>query len=569
MNEIPTVSLDDIRNNLTFEKLSEYKNHFYAHRSLRSSLGDSHKEQKDSLEAKVRGASAWVQGLSQDCVEALSEESDGLSQYLCGLACFETSQHGLAVKHLENSLNNGGPEEGRHRLIENLILNDDTDKAEEKLAALSDADAETHYCRGLLFEARLKHDEAISHFSKCLEINSHHRYALFRLGQIHNLYGNDEEAVKYYEKCREELPVILACLINLGVIYEDMLKFQEAVYCFEEILETEPNNKYAMLYLNDVNQSFNMQYDEESERLFDHQNRIMKMKICDFELSVRSRNCLERMNIYTINDLVNKSEAELLSYPNFGETSLQEIKEILNSKNIQLGQKLGGTFGTPAFGRPGVQDQVDPKLKTSIATLKLSVRSTKVLETLGVMNLGQLVAFTEDQLMAQKNFGSTSIREIKSKLTDFGLELQPKKSKRQTEDASILASMKPSLDDDSAVTVPSALVPSADGVRPIEAARPMESLSPQISIVKPEGLENVFAEEVPQQVISMPNPPEAITEIAEVVRPLITPVVAPVETPLETPAETPEEKPAILLGEEPAVLLGEKPEEKLEEKNDE
>ena len=73
----------------------------------------------------------------------------------------------------------------------------------------------------------------------------------------------------------------------------------------------------------------NMYYDEELERKEDRLNQILRIPITDFELSVRARNCLNKMNIVTLGDLVRQTEQELLSYKNFGETSLNEIKEIL------------------------------------------------------------------------------------------------------------------------------------------------------------------------------------------------------------------------------------------------
>ena len=86
--------------------------------------------------------------------------------------------------------------------------------------------------------------------------------------------------------------------------------------------------------------ALNQYYDEDQERREDKRNKIMRTPINDFELSVRSRNCLAKMNIRTLGDLVKKTEAELLSYKNFGETSLYEIKHILNQKNLRLGQLL-------------------------------------------------------------------------------------------------------------------------------------------------------------------------------------------------------------------------------------
>lgn len=60
----------------------------------------------------------------------------------------------------------------------------------------------------------------------------------------------------------------------------------------------------------------------------------------DLELTVRSANCLKAENIYYIGDLVQRSETELLKTPNLGKKSLTEIKDVLASRNLELGMRL-------------------------------------------------------------------------------------------------------------------------------------------------------------------------------------------------------------------------------------
>ena len=59
---------------------------------------------------------------------------------------------------------------------------------------------------------------------------------------------------------------------------------------------------------------------------------MLEIPVTDFELSVRSRNCLKKMNIRTLGDLTRVSEQQLLASKNFGETSLDEIKEIMRGQ---------------------------------------------------------------------------------------------------------------------------------------------------------------------------------------------------------------------------------------------
>jgi DNA-directed RNA polymerase subunit alpha len=56
----------------------------------------------------------------------------------------------------------------------------------------------------------------------------------------------------------------------------------------------------------------------------------------ELELGVRSYNCLKRVGIETIGDLVSKSEGELAAIPNFGKKSIEEVKETLATHGLTL-----------------------------------------------------------------------------------------------------------------------------------------------------------------------------------------------------------------------------------------
>ena len=63
----------------------------------------------------------------------------------------------------------------------------------------------------------------------------------------------------------------------------------------------------------------------------------------ELELGVRSYNCLKRVGIETIGDLVTKSESELAAIPNFGKKSIEEVKETLQQHGLTLrGGSLNG-----------------------------------------------------------------------------------------------------------------------------------------------------------------------------------------------------------------------------------
>ena len=63
-------------------------------------------------------------------------------------------------------------------------------------------------------------------------------------------------------------------------------------------------------------------------------------------------------------------------------------------------------------------------LNKSLAQVELSVRARKALQLLGIQTIGDLAARTEAELMGVKNFGQTSLDELKALLTQHGLSLR-------------------------------------------------------------------------------------------------------------------------------------------------
>jgi DNA-directed RNA polymerase subunit alpha len=69
------------------------------------------------------------------------------------------------------------------------------------------------------------------------------------------------------------------------------------------------------------------------------QESILSKSVAELELSVRARRCLQRLNVATLNDLIQYSEADLLATRNFGATSLSEVKARLAEHGLQLAPK--------------------------------------------------------------------------------------------------------------------------------------------------------------------------------------------------------------------------------------
>lgn len=305
------------------------------------------------------------------------------------------------------------------------------EKAFQKLKKSPEGSDKYHYYYSLYQEKMGEYPEAIEECRRAVAKNPHYAEAHFRLGYLLDLYGTEadeanEDAVSAYEACVKVTPIHTNAVMNLGLLYEDRERYHDAVKCYETVLRLYPNHARARLYLEDALACTRMFYDKDMEKKADRQSQVLRVPVSDFELSVRSRNCLQKMNIDTLGDLIMKTEQELLSYKNFGETSLLEIKEMLTQKGLRLGQGLEDKGGgdVPA-GRNPLEATTNPEtLSKPIEDMEFSVRSRRCMERLGVRTVRDLINKTEVELMSAKNFGMTSLNEIKRKLSDVGLSLR-------------------------------------------------------------------------------------------------------------------------------------------------
>jgi DNA-directed RNA polymerase subunit alpha len=93
---------------------------------------------------------------------------------------------------------------------------------------------------------------------------------------------------------------------------------------------------------------------------------------------------------------------------------------------FQPGEELGAEAPAPAEEAVGAEEyisELERKLAMPIAQLELSVRASNCLESENIMTVGQLVRLSEEDLLAIRSFGKTSLREVKRKLADLGLSL--------------------------------------------------------------------------------------------------------------------------------------------------
>jgi len=267
--------------------------------------------------------------------------------------------------------------------------------------------------------------EVIALYQRAVTADGNHAGALFGLALENDRLGNDDEALNLYERAASAFPTGLGALLNLGVFYEDNNQYDKAQICYRKILDAYPDHKQALLYMKDASASGNILYDEETQRRNDRLAQILNQPVTNFELSVRSRNCLSKMGIETIGDLTRTSEAELLSSKNFGETSLYEIREILASKGLSLGQFANERKSTePPIDTSHMSPDEQALLDRPIADLNLSVRARKCMVRLGINTIGELIRKTGDDMLECKNFGVTSLNEVREKLGVLGLKMR-------------------------------------------------------------------------------------------------------------------------------------------------
>jgi DNA-directed RNA polymerase subunit alpha len=288
------------------------------------------------------------------------------------------------------------------------------------------AQAKQLYDQALKALANGQIETAIDRLDEAHELDHENEDVMFKLAYLLDLRGADQRAVEMYEILADRRPVREGVLLNLSILYEDIARYDDAEECLTRLLTVNPNHLRGKLYQKDVDSSLSMSFDEDIEKRTEKRNALLETPVTDFELSVRARNCLKKMNIRTLGDLLKITEAELLGYKNFGETSLDEIKQMLTNKNLRLGQALEeqqsqarkDLLKTVAANVP------EHILNKSVNEMELSVRSRKALQRLGVASVGELATRTEAELLGVKNFGQTSLLEIKQRLVDMGLGLR-------------------------------------------------------------------------------------------------------------------------------------------------
>ena len=388
------------------------------------------KKEHDGARSKdltlLLGICKWVVGRIKEAVELLKEvKSRKLGAYFLGKCYQELGDYNQAVECFERAKKTDAEEfdiimdiAETKRMLGNI---DDALKIIKSFSHSHANSAELYYQWGHCLDDMGEYPEAFNKYEQSLKIDPNHAKTLFRMAFNYDMGGEDEKAIEYYEKCTKLHPTYKNAFINLGILYEDTGKYDDAVYCFESILDAEPTHDRAALFSKDARASMMMYYDEEVSKKQGKECEVLNIPISDFELSVRSKNCLEKMDIRTLKDLTRITEADLLSFKNFGETSLNEIKAILSQKGLRLGQTLESYNEADLFSK--IDKGQDKNSIETVSDLGLSTRCRNALSNAGIETINDIKEKTESALV-QEGVKQNYIDELKETLSNVGLSLK-------------------------------------------------------------------------------------------------------------------------------------------------
>lgn len=117
--------------------------------------------------------------------------------------------------------------------------------------------------------------------------------------------------------------------LTLNLLTNGTISAKEAVSLAAKIL-----NEHLNLFVDLSDEAKHAEIMVESKETV--KEKVLEMTIDDLEMSVRSFNCLKRAGINTVEDLINRTEDEMIKVRNLGKKSLDEVKQKLHSLGLEL-----------------------------------------------------------------------------------------------------------------------------------------------------------------------------------------------------------------------------------------
>ncbi|MCQ2423385.1 MAG: DNA-directed RNA polymerase subunit alpha [Clostridia bacterium] len=117
--------------------------------------------------------------------------------------------------------------------------------------------------------------------------------------------------------------------LTLEVLTNGVISAKEAISLGAKIL-----NEHLNLFVDLSDETKHMDIMVESKETV--KEKVLEMTIEELDMSVRSFNCLKRAGIDTVEDLINRTEAEMIKVRNLGKKSLEEVVQKLHSLGLDL-----------------------------------------------------------------------------------------------------------------------------------------------------------------------------------------------------------------------------------------
>ena len=117
--------------------------------------------------------------------------------------------------------------------------------------------------------------------------------------------------------------------LTLDVWTNGSISPREAISLAAKIL-----TEHLSIFVNLSDEAKNAEVMVEKEE--SHKEKMLEMTIEELDLSVRSYNCLKRAGINTVQELTNKTEADMMKVRNLGRKSLEEVKAKLADLGLSL-----------------------------------------------------------------------------------------------------------------------------------------------------------------------------------------------------------------------------------------